>query len=413
MPKQTTPLSDAEVRKAKPRERDYKLFDGGGLHILIKTQGGKLWRLKYRFGGKEMLLSFGGYPHVSLAEARKLREETKTLIAQGIDPGAAKKENEAARVREGETFEAVAREWHTKFLSKWTDSTAKSILAMLSRDVFGEIGDQPLAEITARTLLALLRRIEARGAAYTAHRIRGLCGQIFRYGVATGRCERDPTVDLQGAITPVRTTHRAAVTDPKELAPILRMLASYNRGSFTVRCALRLLPLLFVRPGELRTMRWSDIDLEKCEWTFLVSKTGTQHIVPLSRQAVDVLREIEPLTGGSPYVFPSARTNSRPMSDMAMNAAMRRMGIDTRTEITGHGFRAAARTILDEVLEFRPDFIEHQLAHAVRDPLGRAYNRTAHLPERKKMMQAWADYLDKIRTDGEIAGKHQDYVSRL
>ena len=266
-----------------------------------------------------------------------------------------------------------------------------------------------MAEVTAPILLALLRRIEARGAAYTAHRVRGLCGQIFRYGVATGRCDRDPAVDLQGAITPVRTTHRAATTDPKELAPILRMLDSYQRGSFTVRCALRLLPLLFVRPGELRTMRWSDIDFEKCEWIFLVSKTGTQHIVPLSAQAVAILREIQPLTGTSLYVFPSARTNLRPMSDMAMNAAMRRMGIDTRTEITGHGFRAAARTIIDEVLGFRPDFIEHQLAHAVRDPLGRAYNRTAHLSERKKMMQTWADYLDKIKADNDsIPGRSSE-----
>lgn len=272
---------------------------------------------------------------------------------------------------------------------------------MLTHDVFGEIGDKPLAAINSPVLLTMFRRIEARGAAYTAHRVRGLCGQVFRYGVATGRCERDPTGDLKGALTPIKTTHRPAVTDPKELAPLLRMLDGYQ-GSLVVRCALRLLPLLFVRPGELRAMLWADVDLDKGEWSYMVNKTKTQHIVPMAKQAVAILREIHPLTGNGIYVFPSARTNARPMSDMAMNAGMRRMGINTRTEITGHDFRAVARTILDEVLGFRPDFIEHQLAHAVRDPLGRAYNRTSHLTERKKMMQAWADYLDALKAGAKI-----------
>jgi len=397
MPKRITPLTDLQVRNAKPKQHDRKLFDGGGLYLLVTPSGGRLWKLKYTFGGIEKKLSLGAFPDVSLAEARQQRDAAKALLAKGIDPNAAKKEKAAAELLKQETFEVIAREWHNQFRPQWAERTAEAILAMLVRDVFGEIGDRPLAAINAPVLLALFRRIEARGAAYTAHRVRGLCGQVFRYGVATGRCDRDPTGDLKGALTPIKTTHRAATTDPREVAPLLRMLDGYQ-GSVVVRCALRLLPMLFVRPGELRAMQWADVDLDKGEWPYMVNKTKTPHIVPLAKQAVSILREIHPLSGNCPYVFPSARTNARPISDMTLNAAMRRLGIDTRTEMTGHGFRAVARTILDEVLGFRPDFIEHQLAHAVRDPLGRAYNRTAHLPERKKMMQAWGDYLDRLKT---------------
>jgi len=401
MPKRTVPLTDTQIRAIKPAAKDIKVFDGGGLFLLVTPTGGKLWRFKYRFGGREKLLSLGTYPQISLSDARQRREEAKEQIAKGIDPSAAKKEQEAATLREEETFEVVAREWHSQFSPQWAPRTAEAILAMLVRDVFGEIGDKPLPAINAPVLLAMFRQIEARGANYTAHRVRGLCGQVLRYGVATGRCERDPSGDLKGALTPIKTTHRAATTDPKAVAPLLRMLDGYQ-GSLVVRCALRLLPLLFVRPGELRAMQWADVDLDKGEWSYMVNKTKTPHIVPLAKQAVAILREIQPLSSSSLYVFPSARTNARPISDMAMNAAMRRMGIDTKTEITGHGFRAVARTILDEVLGFRPDFIEHQLAHAVRDPLGRAYNRTAHLPERRKMMQAWGDYLDALKTGAKI-----------
>ena len=403
MPKRATPLTDTQIRSLRPAAKDAKYFDGGGLFLLLTPTGGRHWRFKYRFGGKEKLLTLGSYPHVTLSAARQLREEAKSLLARGIDPGADRKEQEAAVVREQSTFEAVAREWHGQFSPKWTPRTAKAVLEMLAANVFGEIGAQPIAGIDAPMLLNMLRRIEARGAIYTAHRVRGLCSQVIRYAVATGRADRDPTGDLKGALAPINTTHRAATTDPKAVAPLLRMLDSYSgRGTLIVQCALRLLPLLFVRPGELRAMQWADVDLDKGEWSFLVTKTRTPHIVPLAKQAVEILREIHPLTGTGIYVFPSARSTSRPMSDMAMNAAMRRMGIDTKTEITGHGFRAVARTILDEVLGFRPEFIEHQLAHAVRDPLGRAYNRTAHLPERKKMMQAWADYLDRIKAGAEI-----------
>ena len=401
MPKRITPLAPLQVSHAKSKEKEYKLTDGGGLYLLVTPSGGKLWRLKYRFEGREKKLALGAFPEISLSAARQKREEAKGQIAQGVDPGAARKEKKAAELREQETFETVAREWHKQFQSKWAPKTAKAILKMLANNVFREIGDKPISLVDAPMLLNVLRRIEARGANYTAHRVRGLCGQVFRYAVATGRTERDPSGDLKGALSPIKTTHRAATTDPKEVAPLLRMLYSYQ-GSMVVRCALRLLPLLFVRPGELRTMQWADVDLGKCEWSFMVNKTKTPHIVPLAKQAMTILREIHPVTGNSVYVFPSARGNSRPMSDMAMNAALRRMGIDTKTEITGHGFRALARTILDEVLGFRPDFIEHQLAHAVRDPLGRAYNRTSHLKERKEMMQVWANYLDKLKAGAVI-----------
>ncbi len=401
MPKRITPLAPLQVSNAKPKEKEYKLTDGGGLYLLVTPSGGKLWRLKYRFEGREKKLALGAFPEISLSAARRKREEAKGQIAQGVDPGAARKEKKAAELREQETFETVAREWHQQFQSKWAPKTAKAILKMMANNVFREIGDKPISLVDAPMLLNVLRRIEVRGANYTAHRVRGLCGQVFRYAVATGRTERDPSGDLKGALAPIKTTHRAATTDPKEVAPLLRMLYSYQ-GSMVVSCALRLLPLLFVRPGELRTMKWADVDLDKSEWSFMVNKTKTPHIVPLAKQAMTILWEIHPVTGDSVYVFPSARGNSRPMSDMAMNAALRRMGIDTKTEITGHGFRALARTILDEVLGFRPDFIEHQLAHAVRDPLGRAYNRTSHLKERKEMMQKWANYLDKLRTGAAI-----------
>jgi integrase len=401
MPRRTMPLSPLQISNTKPREKEFKLTDGGGLYLLVTTGGGKLWRLKYRFGGVEKKLALGAFPDVSLADARKKREEAKEQIAQDIDPGAARKERKAAEIKEKETFEAVAREWHNQFIPQWAPRTARAILEMLANNVFGEIGDKSINTIDAPALLNMLRRIEARGANYTAHRVRGLCGQVLRYAVATGRTNRDPSGDLKGALTPIKTTHRAATTDPAEVAPLLRMLDSYQ-GSMVVQCALRLLPLLFVRPGELRAMEWADLSLDKAEWSFMVNKTKTLHIVPLANQAIAILREIQSVTGTGTYVLPSARSNSRPMSDMAMNAAMRRMGIDTKTEITSHGFRAVARTILDEVLGFRPDFIEHQLAHAVRDPLGRAYNRTSHLPERKKMMQAWANYLDKLKAGAVI-----------
>jgi len=294
----------------------------------------------------------------------------------------------------------MAREWYAKHSPNWSADHGDRIIRRLERDIFPWLGGKPIAEISAPQLLDVIRRIEQRGALETAHRGLGNCGQVFRYAVATGRAERDPSGDLRGALPPVKGTHFASVTEPKKVAEMLRALDGYE-GTLTVRCALRLAPLVFVRPGELRHAKWANIDLEAAEWRYTVTKTDTQHIVPLSRQAVEILTELHPLTGRGHYVFPGARSTARPMSDNAILAAMRRMGIG-KDEMSGHGFRAMARTILDEVLGFRPDYIEHQLAHAVRDPNGRAYNRTAHLPERRKMMQEWADYLDKLKVGAEI-----------
>jgi integrase len=287
----------------------------------------------------------------------------------------------------------IAREWINTQSAVWADNHTTRMIRLFERDIFPRIGSRPVAEITAPELLTPLRQIEARGALDTAHRALSSCGQMFRYAIATGRAERDIAADLRGALPPVQGGHFAAATEPEKLIPILRMIDGYT-GTMPVRCALRLAPLLFVRPGELRKAEWQDIDLDKAEWRFFVTKTKTPHIVPLARQAVEILRDLHQLTAKGRFVFPNARSNTRPMSDNAILAAMRRIGI-TPEEMTGHGFRAAARTILDEVLGLRPDFIEHQLAHAVRDPNGRAYNRTAHLDERRKMMQTWADYLDE------------------
>lgn len=389
-------LTDTAIKNAKAGEKPLKLFDERGLFLLITPSGGKWWRLKYHFEGKEKLLSLGVYPDVSLKDARNRRDEARKLIADGVDPSEnrkAKKFAQAAIVEH--SFEVVAREWIAKYSKTWSETHTKNILGRMERDVFPWLGSRAVGEILAPELLTVLRRVEERGALETAHRILSNCGQVFRYAVATGRAQRDPSGDLRGALSPVKQEHLASTTDPKQVAEILRMMDGYE-GTLIVRCALRLAPLVFVRPGELRKAKWADFDMDAAEWRYLVTKTNTQHIVPLSRQALEILKEVHPLTGHSDYVFPSARSQSRPMCDNAVLAAMRRLGIG-KDEMCGHGFRAMARTILDEVLGVRPDFIEHQLAHAVKDPNGRAYNRTAHLAERRKMMQLWADYLDELK----------------
>ncbi len=395
------PLTDTTVKKAKAGTKARKLYDERGLFLIISRNGGKWWRFKYRFDGKEKLLSFGTYPDVNLKDARDLRDESRKQVSAGIDPGEYRKAKKYAKEgRLANSFEIVAREWFNKYSINWSPSHADRTIRRLERDVFPWIGGEPISDIDAPMMLPVIRRIEKRGALETAHRALGNCGQVFRYAVATGRAERDPSVDLRGALPPAKGKHFAAVTEPKLVAEILRAIDGYE-GSLIVACALRLAPLVFVRPGELRKAEWAGIDFDNAEWRYLVTKTETQHIVPLSRQAIEILKEIEPLTGRGRYIFPSARGKGRPMSDNAILAAMRRMGIG-KEEMSGHGFRAMARTILDEVLGVRPDFIEHQLAHAVRDPNGRAYNRTAHLPERKKMMQDWADYLDKLKAGADV-----------
>ncbi len=396
-------LTGTATRTAKPKAKQYKLADEKGMFLLVTPSGGKWWRLKYRFGGKEKLLALGTYPDVSLKAARERRDEARTLIAEGVDPGEHRKAVKAAKHERGaNSFEVVAREWYAKHSPNWAKTHASRTINRLEKDVFPWIGGKAIADIEAPELLTMARRVEDRGALETAHRILSICGQVFRYAVATGRAKRDPTRDLRGALPPYKSTHFAAVTEPDKLAELLRIMDGYE-GTLTVRCALRLAPLVFVRPGELRQAQWTDIDLDAAEWRYHVTKTGTQHIVPLSRQAVEILREVQPLTGRGRYVFPSARNprGDRAMSENTVNGAMRRLGIP-KEEMSGHGFRAAARTILDEVLGFRPDFIEHQLAHSVRDPNGRAYNRTAHLPERRKMMQTWADYLDAIKVGANV-----------
>lgn len=398
-------LTDTTVRTAKPGEKPAKLFDERGLFLLLTPAGGKWWRLRYRFEGKEKLLSLGVYPDVGLKDARERRDAARKLLVNGIDPGENRKAQKATKQeRLANSFEVVAREWYAKHAPNWVEHHGNRIIQRFERDIFPWIGARPIADVTAPELLAVLRRVEKRGALETAHRGLGNCGQVFRYAIATGRATRDLSADLRGALPPPKGEHFAAVTDPKQAAQLLRALDGYQ-GSLAVACALRLAPMVFVRPGELRNAEWADIDLDAAEWRYTVTKTGTAHIVPLATQAVAILRELHALTGTGRFVFPGARTNGRPMSDNAILAAMRRMGI-TKDQMSGHGFRAMARTILDEVLGVRPDLIEHQLAHAVRDPNGRAYNRTAHLPERRKMMQQWADYLDKLKAGAEVIPLH-------
>ena len=403
MPKRIAPLSEIQVRNAKPQEAEYKLYDGGGLSLLVTPSGGKLWRFKYRYAGKEKQLTFGAYPAVSLAAARQRREDAKKLLANDVDPGEFKKAQKLTRQEiSANCFELVAREWHTKYKATWSEVHATTILDRLEKEVFPCIGEKPISEIKAPELLSVLRRMESRGALDTAHRVRNHCSNIFRYAIATGRADRDPAADLRGALPPVKENHFAAPTDPKAVAPLLRAIDGFE-GSFVVKCAMQLAPMLFVRPGELRAAEWSEINLDDGEWNIPAErmKMKITHLVPLSLQAINILSALKPLTGHSKYVFPCNRSPLRCMSENAVNAGLRRLGYE-KSEITGHGFRAMARTILDEVLQVRVDYIEHQLAHAVKDPNGRAYNRTAHLTERKKMMQFWADYLDGLKAGAKV-----------
>ena len=395
-------LNDTKIRSTKPSEKPMKLFDEGGLYLLITPSGGKLWRFKYRFDGKEKLLSLGTYPEISLADARQRRDEARRNVAHGVDPSTLRKAQKQSQTEETETFEVVAREWYTKFTPTWSAGHAESIKGRLEKDLIPWLGKLPMKEIKAPKVLEALRRIEDRGALEQAHRVRTIAGQVFRYAVATGRAERDVSADLRGALPQPPERHHAAITDPREVAPLLRAIDGYQ-GHFMVRCALKLAPLLFVRPGELRHAEWEEIDLDEAVWCIPAGKMKVKqpHIVPLCRQAVAILTELKALTGTSRYIFPSTRSHVRPMSDNTVNAALRYLGYDRNT-MTGHGFRAMARTILDEVLHVRPDYIEHQLAHSVRDPLGRAYNRTAHLDERRKMMQQWADYLYGIKAGATV-----------
>ncbi len=401
MPKRIVPLTDTKVRMTKPTDKPQKLFDGGGLFLLVTPTGGKLWNFKYRFDGKEKKLALGAYPDVPLAVARQKRDQARALLASDVDPSDNKKAQKAAGTQETETFEIVAREWHAKYSPSWAASHAKTTIRRLELFIFPWLGARQIKTITAPELLAALRRIEAKGATETAHRVKQVCGQVFRYAVATGRAERDPSGDLRGAIPPTSVKHMATITDPKEIAGLLRSIDDY-RGGIVTRCALQLAPLVFVRPGELQQAEWSEFNLETAEWRIPAEKmkAGVLHIVPLSKQALEVLQEIHPLTGHERYVFPSPRTGSRPMSSNGILSALRRMGF-AKDEMSGHDFRSMASTLLNEQ-GWNRDAIERQLAHAERNNVRAAYNYAEFMPERKKMMQAWADYLDGIKAGAKI-----------
>jgi integrase len=396
-------LTDVAAKGAKPQEKAYKLSDEKGMFLLVTPTGSKWWRLKYRFAGKEKLLSLGVYPEIGVRDARDRRDAARKLLLNGIDPSIDRQMQKAASTERSEnSFERVAREWFAKFSPKWAPGHASKIIRRLERDVFPWIGGLPVAEIKAPQLLATLRRIEERGAIETAHRAQQNCSQVFRYAVATGRAERDPSTDLRGALPPAQKTHLAAIVEPVALGALLRAIEGYS-GSPTTKAALRLAPLVFVRPGELRMAEWEEFDFEAGEWRLPARKMkmGAPHIVPLCKQALQIIDDLKPITGHGRYLFPGERTGERPISDNTLNAALRRLGYST-TEVTTHGFRATARTLLDEGLGYRVDWIEHQLAHAVKDPNGRAYNRTAHLDARRRMMQKWADYLDKLRQGAAV-----------
>lgn len=394
-------LTDVAIRNAKPAEKPVKMTDGGGLYLLLNPNGSRWWRLDYRFGGKRKTLSMGVYPEVGLKDARERRDAARKLLANDIDPGENRKAAKAAKVEEvTNSFEVVAREWFGKHRGTWAPSHADKIIARLENDVFPWLGNRPVADINAPDVLEVLRRIEGRGTLDTAHRAKGNISQVMRYAIATGRAQRDPCPDLRGALPPAKESNFPAITDPKAVAELLRAIDAF-KGTFVVRCALLLAPLLFVRPGELRRAEWGGFDLDKAEWRYFVTKTKTEHIVPLASQAVAILRDLHALTGRGRYVFPG-RDPQKAMSEATVNAALRRLGYDTKTEITGHGFRAMARTILHEELHVKPEVIEHQLAHKVPDALGTAYNRTKFLRERRAMMQQWADYLEKLKAGADM-----------
>jgi len=395
------PLTDTAIRNAKAKDKPYKISDERGLYLLI-NKAGKYFRFDYRFCGKRKTLALGVYPDVTLAGAREKRDNARKLLQSDVDPAQSKKETKAMQMDQAaNSFEAVSREWFTKNKHIWTEGHSKTIVSRLELNIFPWLGTRPVALITAPELLAVLRRIEYRGAIETAHRVKQICGQVFRYAIATGRAERDPGADLRGALTPTKSKHMATITSPKEIGGLLRAIDGYD-GHLITRCALRLAPLVFVRPGELRQAEWQEINLEQTEWKIPAEKMKMRspHIVPLARQAVEVLKEVEPLTGKGRYVFPSLRTAERPMSNNTILAALRRMGY-TKEEMSGHGFRAMASTVLHEQ-GWPSDIIERQLAHAEPNSIKAAYNHAQHLPERRKMMQSWADYLDGLKAGAKV-----------
>lgn len=400
MPKRIITLSFPKVDAAKPKTKEYKMSDGFGLHLLITPSGGKLWRFQYRFAKKQKALAFGSFPEISIADARKLRDEARQQVANGIDPGAVKKEQKILELIQVEsdsnTFEKVAREWHEFRKPEWSENHANRLLRRLVLDVFDFIGEKPIVAIERPELVNLLQRIATRSSE-TAIRMKIAFYGIFRYAHNKGMIKLNPAMEFRDVIPKVTVNHMAAPTVPKKVAELMKAIDGFT-GSFVTMNALKLTPHLFVRPGELRHMEWCELNLDAAEWNIPghKMKMKKEHLVPLSTQALDILRAIHPLTGAGKFVFPCHRSPLSCMSENTINACLRRLGFD-KTEITAHGFRATARTMLDELLEFRIDIIEHQLSHAVKDANGTAYNRTTHLPYRRRMMQSWSDYLDGLK----------------
>jgi integrase len=407
--------SDATIKAIKPGDPRRRLSDGSGLYLLLFVKGGSHgWRFDYGLDGRRNTLSLGTYPATGLALARKQADQARKLVREGIDPSTARQEARAELMRKREakkladaglppqdSFEAIAREWYTKNRANWAPSHSEKIIRRFERDVFPWIGQRPIASIAPADMLTLLRRVEARGAIETTHRLQQISGQVFRYAVATNRAATDPTRDLRGALTPWKSEHYPTLSDPRQVGRLLRDLEAYQ-GGFITKCAMKLSPLLFVRPGELRRAEWSEIDLDAAEWRIPAAKMKgrVMHIVPLATQAIAIFRDLHPLTERSEWVFPGMRTNGEPMSENTVNAALRRLGYD-RTMLTAHGFRGMASTMLHE-RGWPSDVIERQLSHSERNAVKAAYNHAEHLPARRKMMQAWADYLDELRRGPEV-----------
>jgi integrase len=402
------PLTDTAVRNAKPGEKPAKLPDERGLFLIVTPGGGKWWRFRYSFGGKEKLLSLGTYPDVPLASARQRRDDARKLLAHGTDPGEHRKAAKAARAGlAANTFEIIGREWYAKVSASMAESTKDNLSRRLDTYIYPAIGHKPISSLTAADLIGVIALIEKRGALDVARRAHNIMGRIFRYAIGRGLAGRDPSRDIELAdiLPPADVQHHASVTEPKAVGGLLRAIDGFT-GALATRCALRLAALVFVRPGELRHAEWTEFDFEKAEWRIPAGKMKMkeQHIVPLSVQAVAILREIQPLTGAGRYVFPSERGDGRPMSENTVNGALRRLGY-AQEEMTGHGFRSMASTLLHE-LGLPHAVIERQLAHGERNKVSAAYNFAEHLPERRKMMQQWADYLDKLRAGAEVIPLH-------
>jgi integrase len=395
-------LNDTRVRTAKACERAIKLSDSGGLYLLIQPHGSKLWRLAYRFGGKQKTLAIGVYPTITLKQAREKRDEAKELLAANIDPST-KRRLEKLSASTDNTFRAVAEELLMKLEREGRAEATLVKQRWLLRFAYPAIGDRPIAEITAPEVLSVLRKTEARGRYETARRLRSTCGMVFRYAIATGRAERDPSVDLRGALTAPKVTHRSAIVDPAAIGALLRAIEDYD-GLPLTKAALKLAPLVFVRPGELRKAEWAELDFERAEWRIPAAKMKMRrlHRVPLSKQALTIIHDLRDLSGGGRWLFPSVRSTSRPMSENTLNAALRRLGY-SKEQMTAHGFKGMASTRLNEMGRWNPDAIERQLAHQESNDVRRSYMHAAeYWSERVKMMQIWADYLDELKDAGKV-----------